>query len=84
MSVVPLGATTLILNAGQGKAGSAKNTLFNVGADHSLSKRTTAYARYANSNNNAFFNLGSFTGKIAPTVAGQDERIIALGIRHRF
>jgi predicted porin len=87
-AAVPFGATTLILNAGQGKAGSAKNTLFNIGADHALSKRTTAYARYANSNNNAFFNLGSFTGKIGPAAgaagAGQDERIIAVGIRHRF
>jgi predicted porin len=87
-AAVPFGATTLILNAGQGKAGSAKNTLFNVGADHSLSKRTTAYVRYANSNNNNFFNLGAFTGKIGPaaTAAGNglDERIIAIGVRHRF
>jgi predicted porin len=91
-AAVPFGATTLILNAGQGKAGSGKNTLFNVGADHSLSKRTTAYFRYANSNNNAFLNVSSFTGRITPTTGlaanatgvGRDERIIALGVRHRF
>lgn len=87
-AAVPFGATTLILNAGQGKYGSAKNFIFNIGADHSLSKRTTAYARYANSNNNAFSNIGAFTGKIGPaaTAAGNgvDERIITVGMRHRF
>ena len=83
-AAVPFGATTLILNAGQGKAGAVKQTLFNVGVDHSLSKRTTAYARYANADNNAASNLGAFTGKPAVTGLGSDKRIIAVGIRHRF
>jgi predicted porin len=80
---VPFGATTLILNGGQGKQGSAKNTLFNVGADHSLSKRTTAYVRYANSNNNSSANFDAF---VKPGVAGygSDKSIFALGMRHRF
>jgi predicted porin len=80
---IPFGATTLILNAGQGKLGSGKNTLFNVGADHSLSKRTTAYARYANSNNNADANFDAF---VKPAVAGygSDKSIFAIGMRHRF
>jgi predicted porin len=89
---VPFGATTLILNAGQGKVASGKNTTFNVGADHSLSKRTTAYIRYANSNNNASLNVPAFSPRIAPTTGlatgatgvGRDERILAIGVRHRF
>lgn len=81
---VPFGATTLILNAGQGKAGGVKQTLFNVGVDHSLSKRTTAYARYANADNNSLSNLGAFTGKPAVTGPGSDKRIFAVGVRHRF
>jgi predicted porin len=83
-AAVPFGATTLILNAGQGKAGAVKQTLFNIGVDHSLSKRTTAYARYANCDNNASSSLGCFTGKPAVTGAGSDKRIIAVGVRHRF
>jgi predicted porin len=83
-AAVPFGATTLILNAGQGKAGAVKQTLFNVGVDHSLSKRTTAYARYANADNNSVSSLGAFTGKPAVTGPGSDKRIIAVGVRHRF
>jgi predicted porin len=89
---VPFGATTLILNAGQGKIGSAKNTLFQVGADHSLSKRTTAYARVGFSSNNSVSNLDMFHGNslgssgtaVSPGSLGSDERIIAVGLRHRF
>jgi predicted porin len=58
---VPFGATTLILNAGQGKVGPAKQTLFNIGADHSLSKRTTAYFRYASADNNGAHIIGAIT-----------------------
>jgi predicted porin len=90
-AAVPFGATALILNAGQGKAGAAKNTLYQIGADHSLSKRTTAYARVGFSNNNRFSNLDMFHGNtlaggtnVSPVAAGSDERIIAFGIRHRF
>jgi predicted porin len=82
---IPFGATSLILNAGQGKAGSVKQTLFNVGADHSLSKRTTAYFRYANANNNSFSNIDAFVKPaIAATTFGSDKSIFALGVRHRF
>jgi predicted porin len=90
-AAVPFGATTLILNAGQGKVGSAKNTLYQIGADHSLSKRTTAYARFGVSNNNSLAALDMFHGNslgggtnVSPTGAGSDERIIAVGMRHRF
>ncbi|MGL5005027.1 MAG: porin [Casimicrobium sp.] len=92
-AAVPFGATTLILNAGQGKAGAAKNTLFQIGADHSLSKRTTASARVGFSQNNSASNLdmfhsagplGSLGAGVAPGAAGSDERIISLGLRHRF
>jgi predicted porin len=91
---VPFGATTALVNAGQGKVGSIKNTLFMLGADHSLSKRTTAYARVGLSNNNSLSSLDMFHGNsfgasgvsptIAPTGAGSDERIISIGLRHRF
>jgi predicted porin len=60
-AAVPFGATTLILNAGQGKVGPAKQTLFNIGADHSLSKRTTVYARYASADNNGAHIIGAIT-----------------------
>ncbi len=83
-AAVPFGATTLILNAGQGKADAVKQTLINLGVDHSLSKRTTVYARYANADNNAASNLGAFTGKPAVTGPGSDKRIITVGMRHRF
>jgi predicted porin len=86
---VPFGATTALLNVGQGKIGSIKNTLFMLGADHSLSKRTTAYARLGFSNNNAVSALDMFHGNtfnttVSPTGNGSDERILAVGIRHRF
>jgi predicted porin len=83
-AAVPFGATTLILNAGQGKADAIKQTLFNIGVDHSLSKRTTAYARFGSADNNAASSLGAFTGKPAVTGPGSDKRIIAVGMRHRF
>jgi predicted porin len=89
---VPFGATTALFNVGQGKIGSAKNTLIMLGADHSLSKRTTAYARLGFSNNNAVSNLDMFHGNtlgasgssVSPVGAGSDERMLAFGIRHRF
>jgi predicted porin len=83
-AAVPFGATTLILNAGQGKADAVKQTLFNIGVDHSLSKRTTAYARFGSADNNSVSSLGAFTGKPAVTGPGSDKRIIAVGMRHRF
>jgi predicted porin len=91
---VPFGATTLIVNAGQGriKGSSIKQTLFQIGADHSLSKRTTAYARVGFCNNSSASSLDCFHGNtfgasgtnVSPVAAGSDERILALGIRHRF
>lgn len=103
-AAIPFGATTALLNVGQGKAnlpGTPKNTLFMLGADHSLSKRTTAYARLGVSNNNAASALDMFHGgtnlgiintgtlggsgsNVSPAAAGSDERIIAIGVRHRF
>ncbi|TAG66943.1 MAG: porin [Burkholderiales bacterium] len=93
-AAVPFGATTALVNVGEGKIGAAKNRILMVGADHSLSKRTTAYARVGISNNNGASNLDMFHGNsfgasgsaatVAPTGAGSDERIISLGVRHRF
>ncbi len=95
-AAVPFGATTALFNAGQGKVGSVKNTILMIGADHSLSKRTTAYARVGFSNNNgasnldmfhsagAFGTLGASGTVVSPVAAGSDERIISLGVRHRF
>ncbi|MFN3630172.1 MAG: porin [Casimicrobiaceae bacterium] len=80
---VPFGATTLIAQFGQGKAGAARQRLINVGADYNLSKRSNLYFRFANADNNAASNLNAFGVGAAPT-AGNDKRIIAAGLRHKF
>lgn len=64
-----------------------------VGADYSLSKRTTAYAAYAKTNNDAgtaagtgasFSAFGGGHGDNPGTVAGKDPSGFSLGMKHTF
>lgn len=61
---------------------------FVMGLDHSLSKRTTLYALYAQTNNEsgARYGLGTggSTGAVVPAVAGQDPSTFSVGINHDF
>ncbi len=81
---VPMGNIGLVAQFGQGKVGAAKQTLFDVGADYNLSKRSNLYFRFANADNNAASNInaGGFGG--VTQQFGSDKRIIAVGMRHRF
>lgn len=90
---VPVGALGLVAQLGQFKnSGTAntfkgKQTVFNIGADYNLSKRTNAYVRYVNAANNSSGNLdyiGVGGPAIAPTTFDSDKRVFALGVRHRF
>jgi predicted porin len=90
---VPLGGASLLAQFGQFKNSGATNTfkgkqsVFNIGANYALSKRTDTYFRYANANNNAAGNLdyiGVGGPAIAGTTFGADKRAIAVGLRHRF
>jgi predicted porin len=64
-----------------------------VGADYSLSKRTTAYVAYARTNNDAgatagtgasFSAFGGGHGDNPGTVAGKDPSGFSLGMKHAF
>jgi len=64
-----------------------------VGADYSLSKRTTAYVAYARTNNDAgpvagtgasFSAFGGGHGDNPGTVAGKDPSGFSLGMKHTF
>ena len=61
---------------------------YTVGADYSLSKRTTAYAFYAKVKNDsgAAFGLGSGGGVSDQTVgvAGVDPSVFGIGMKHSF
>lgn len=65
-------------------------SLWAVGADYSLSKRSTLYAIYASLNNdtNGRFTMGqgtgANTGAVTPTAGGQDPGAFSLGLRHTF
>lgn len=61
--------------------------LIAVGADYSLSKRTTAYAAYARTNNDsaaAFSAFGGGHGDNPGTVAGKDPSGFSFGMKHSF
>jgi predicted porin len=87
-----IGAVTLKANFL--KVGDYKNSnntsakQYTVGADYSLSKRTTAYAYYAKLKNdtNAAFDLGVGGGvtDTTLTVAGNDPSVFGLGMKHSF
>lgn len=86
-----MGATTL---KGQyykaGKLDGVDNTaanMFALGADYSLSKRTTAYAAYARTNNDsaaAFSAFGGGHGDNPGTVTGKDPSGFSFGMKHSF
>ncbi len=60
---------------------------FVVGVDHSLSKRTTVYALYTQTDNDsgARYGLGTggSTGAVVPTL-GKDPSTLSIGINHDF
>ena len=62
-------------------------TLFSLGYDHNLSKRTDVYLffAYADNDPNAQYALGGagYSGGFT-TRGGQDARAVQVGIRHRF
>lgn len=62
-------------------------TLFSLGYDHNLSKRTDVYVFFARTNNeaNAQYALGGggYSGGFT-TRGGQDASALQIGIRHRF
>lgn len=63
-------------------------TLWSVGYDHALSKRTSVGISYANMNNDAGANYQLYTTNglqsLPTAVAGQDQRQLYLGLRHAF
>jgi predicted porin len=62
-------------------------TMFAIGYDYNLSKRTDVYTAFSNIQNQ---NDGQYTPGIAGApggftkVAGEDSRAVQVGIRHRF
>ena len=60
---------------------------FVVGLDHSLSKRTTIYALYAQTNNDskARYGLGTggSSGAVVPAI-GEDPSTFSIGLNHDF
>jgi len=76
-------------NAAKGEKANTDNgaTMMVVGADHSFSKRTTAYVLYAAMNNNkaATYGLGqSGAGGAFVPAAGEDPSVISFGVNHSF
>ncbi len=57
---------------------------FTVGADYKLSKRTTAYALYANGENITLGAGGGSSDQVGSGVAGGDISVISLGMIHNF
>lgn len=85
------------LKAAYGRAGDSDAaggddgaSLWAVGGDYNLSKRTAIYALYASLNNdtNGRYTMGqgtgANTGAITPTGGGQDPSGFSLGVRHTF
>ena len=62
-------------------------TMMAAGVDHTFSKRTTVYALYAKTKNeaNATYGLGQggAGGSFTPA-AGEDPSVFSLGINHAF
>ena len=61
----------------------ATGELFGLGVDYALSKRTIAYATYANVKNSDGGNLYS-TGGVGAVVANGSSNNLAVGIYHKF
>jgi predicted porin len=90
-AMAPLGAFSVIAQVGQLKQGSAKQSAFMFGGDYVFSKRTNAYLRYINGNNNSSsaFDLPGVGGAVGSAAggalaAGQDKSALLVGMRHRF
>jgi len=96
-----MGATTLKLqyykaddktSCGTGvDCGATGANMVALGADYSLSKRTTAYVAYAKTNNDSnatggasFSAFGGGHGDNPGTVAGKDPSGFAVGMKHSF
>lgn len=67
----------------------AKNgaAMWAVGYDHALSKNTTAYVAYAQTNNdvNGTFNVaGGGHGEYVSTITGKDPSAVSVGLQHKF
>ena len=58
--------------------------VYALGATYALSKRTTAYAIYAQSNNDASGSVLATNLNSAVSVAGKDHKAYTVGIRHTF
>jgi len=86
---VPMGAATFkasyiaaTYNSGAAAAADKTGTLLGLGVDYALSKRTTAYASYANvtnSDNSALYSTGVNNG-----VNGNSSSNLAIGVYHKF
>lgn len=63
-----------------------KSTTVGVGYLYNLSKRSTLYASFGVTRNNATSNfaLVNAASAIAPSAVGQDPKAVAFGIRHTF
>ncbi len=98
-----MGATTLkaqyykasdLTDCGLVDCSATGGNMIAVGADYSLSKRTTAYVAYAKTNNdssnvvgvtNASFSaFGGGHGDNPGTVAGKDPSGFSVGMKHSF
>jgi len=97
-----MGATTIkgqyynagdLSDCGTVDCGSTGAKMYVLGADYSLSKRTTAYVAYAKTNNDsgatagtgaAFSAFGGGHGDNPGTVAGKDPSGFSLGMKHSF
>jgi predicted porin len=87
----PVGAGTVKAQyyvADQTSSG-AKNgaAMWAVGYDHALSKSTTAYVAYAQTNNdvNGTFNVaGGGHGEYVSTITGKDPSAFSVGLQHKF
>ncbi len=63
-------------------------TLWSVGYDHALSKRTSVGISYANMNNEAAASYQLYTANslqsLTTVTAGQDQKSLYVGVRHAF
>jgi predicted porin len=84
--VMPMGATNLKAAYSASTMNvvgtQSKGTQFGIGADYSLSKRTTAYAAYSKVSNKDG-GAAYYTG-VAGTAANNSSTGIAAGVRHTF
>lgn len=71
----------------KGATANSGATGFAVGYDHNLSKRSTIYAAYAivkNDVNAAFLATGYAHGGVTAPTAGEDPKVLSVGVIHNF